>query len=441
VDPSRVMVGRQAVVLVDNVPGETTVLLLNRGLFTVYVGGPFVDGPSTGVPLAPLGSLAVPADRQWCGVADPAAQNAAQAVYRVPGGTSYSPAPSEIAAQIQASQLAAQIGAAVPVPPSAAAIGVEVGGRVPVPPSAAAIGAAVPVPPSAAAIGAAVPVPPSAVAIGAAVPVPPSAGAIASGLYTTGVRPVDGPARTAYTATVPDSGRTVDISQAQSVDIVWDWRIGVARAAGTARAWAQLRLEWLDDAGNSVQTDSFELCNTNPTTPNASSTYGVIRVPALGSKLLIVFEGTQYGAAPLQVGDSAFVGLLLSARPTDRSRYFPGGPGNGATPGPAFTGLLYGNVAPQSVAAGASSPRIVAEPFSGPMEFRYLSNGAPGNLLLFAGSVDDGNPGAFSDLIPLTSGARGRLTVAGMRSQYSAALVNTGTVATAFYFRVAASDY
>jgi len=410
-DPSRVMVGQQAVVLVDNVPGETTVLLLNRGLFPVYVGGPYVDGPSTGVPLAPLGSLAVPADRQWCGVADPAARNAAQAVYRVPGGTSYSPAPSEIAAQIQASQLAAQIGAAVPVPPSAAAI------------------------------GAAVPVPPSAAAIGAAVPVPPSAGAIASGLYTTGVRPVDGPARTAYTATVPDSGRTVDVSQAQSIDILWDWRIGAARAAGTARAWAQLRLAWLDDASNVLQEDSFELCNTNPTALNAPSTYGVIRVPALGSKMLIVFESTQYGAAPLQVGDSAFVGLLLSARPTDRSRYFPGGPGNGATPGPAFTGLMYGNVAPQTVAAGGSSPRIVAEPFSGPMEFRYLSNGAPGNLLLFAGSVDDGNPGAFSDLIPLTSGTRGRLTVAGMRSQYSAALVNTGTVATAFYFRAAASDY
>ena len=74
------------------------------------------------------------------------------------------------------------------------------------------------------------------------------------------------------------------------------------------------------------------------------------------------------------------------------------------------------------------------------MEFRYLSNGAPGNLLLFTGSVGDGTP-PFSDQIPLTSGARGRLTVPGIRSQYAVALQNTGTVPTSFYFQAVASDY
>ncbi len=407
-DPSRVMVGRQAVVLVDNVPDETSVLLLNRGLFTVYVGGPYVDGASTGVPLAPLGSLVVPADRQWCGVADPAAQGAAQAVYRVPGGTSYSPAPSEIAAQIQASQLAAQIGAAVPVPPSAAAI------------------------------GAAVPVPPSAAAIGAAVPVPPSAGAIASGLYTTGVRPVDGPARTAYTTTVPDSGRTVDISQAQSIDIVWDWRIGAARAAGTARAWAQLRLAWLDDAGNQLQEDSFELCNTNPTTLNAASTYGVIRIPAIGSKVLISFESTQYGAAPLQVNDSAFVGLLLSARPTDRARYFPGNPGNGATPGPAFTGVLYTGPS-KSVAAGATSTPFILEPFSGSIEVHAFASQSA-NVSLRWGSQADG-PSGYGALQGITANQDKAMTVAGSRSQIWVTIQNLSTTAAATVFLLAvASD-
>jgi len=383
VDPSRVMVGQQAVVLVDNVPGETSVLLLNRGLFPVYVGGPYVDGPGTGVPLAPLGSLAVSADRQWYAVADPAAQNATQAVYRVPGGTSYSPAPSEIAAQIQASQLAAQIGAAVPVPPSAAAI--------------------------------------------------------ASGLYTTGVRPVDGPARTAYTAAVPDSGRTVDISQAQSIDIVWDWRIGVARAAGTTRVWAQLRLAWLDDAGSQLQVDSFELCNTNPTTLNAPSTYGAIRIPAIGSKLLISFESTQYGAAPLQANDSAFVGLLLSARPTDRARYFPGSPGNGATPGPGFTGILY-NARPVSLAAGATSSPFVLEPYSsGPIDLRLFSSAAPAVATIWFGSGADGAV-PYGDQQPLSAGAFTRMQLQGLRSQLFVTFKNTGTVATSVYVHAVASD-
>ncbi len=498
-DPSRVMVGRQAAVLVDNVPGEDSVLLLNRGLFTVYVGGPYVDGAATGVPLAPLGSLAVTADRQWYAVADPAAQGAAQAVYRVPGGTSYSPAPSEIAAQIQASQLAAQIGAAVPVPPSAIAIGTEVGNRVPVPPTAAAIGAAVPVPPSAAAIGAAVPVPPSAAAIGAAVPtaaaigaavpvppsaaaigaavpvppsaaaigaavptaaaiggavpVPPSAAAIgaavpsataiASGLYTQGVRAVDGPARTVYNLGGAGSSATptIDVSQAQSIDIVWDWRIGTARAAGTQRAWAQLRIAWLDDAGSLLQADAFELCNTNPLTVGANSTYGALRVPAMGSKMLISFESTQYGAAGTVAADSAFVSLLLSQRPTDRTRYYPADPGNGATPGPAFTGILL-NLHNVNVPINFSSAIVLAEPLSADMDVLLFANTASVTGQLFRGSAMDGpNNNLIVEGVPLTAGQSYRTRISGIRSQIGFNFINRSTTtAASVYAFVVASD-
>ncbi len=387
------MVGRQVVELVNNVPDETSVLLLNRGLFPVYVGGPYVDGASTGVPLAPLGSLAVPADREWYGVADPAAQNAAQAVYRVPGGTSYSPAPSEIAAQIQASQLAAQIGAAVPVPPSAAAI--------------------------------------------------------ASGIYTQGVRPVDAPNRSAVTLYYLSGGtqqsQTYDVSQANSVDIAWTWRAGTARAAGT-RAWAMILVQWLDASGSPLHADGFEISNENVGQVGVDGHWGAIRTPALGATLKITFGTNQWYAPGLQstastaTADSASVSVTLSSRSTDRTRYFPATVQGGVFFGPAFTGLLYGSQPAQSVAAGVTSPRITVEPFSGPMEFRYLSNGAPGNLLLFSGAVGDGNP-AFSDQIPLTSGARGRLTVPGIRSQYTVALQNTGSVATSFYFQAVASDY
>lgn len=390
-DPSRVMVGRQAVVLVDNVPGETTVLLLNRGLFTVYVGGPYVDGPSTGVPLAPLGSLAVPADRQWCAVADPAAQGAAQAVYRVPGGTSYSPAPSEIAAQIQASHLAAQIGTAVAAP---------------------------------------------------------GAAAIAAGIYNQGVRAVDAPNRTStqlyFTTDKTFQAVTFDVSQANSVDIAWYFMLGTSRAAGT-RTWAMLNLLWQDVNGNVIHNDGFELSNENVAV-NQPGHQGAIRVPALGASLRIVLQNNQWGAPGLApatsaaAADSAIVNVTLSSRATDRTRYFPATVQGGAFFGPAFTGLLYGNVGAQAVAAGATSPRITVESFSGPMEFRYLSNGAPGNLLLFAGAIGDGNP-SFADQIPLTSGARGRLTVPGIRSQYTVALQNTGTVTTNFYFQAVASDY
>lgn len=148
VDPKRVLVGTNPTELLDALNDGEQVLILNRGTVSIYAGSAYVDGPSTGVPIAPLGSLTVPTDRAWWALADAAAGTTPQAVYVVPGGTAYSPAPSEIALQIATSNLAAQIGAAVPVPPSAAAIGIAVGGSVPVPPSAAAIGAAVPVPPS-----------------------------------------------------------------------------------------------------------------------------------------------------------------------------------------------------------------------------------------------------------------------------------------------------
>jgi len=383
VDPSRVMVGGQATELVNNLPGEDSVLLLNRGLFAVYVGGPYVDGAATGVPLAPLGSLAVPADRQWYGVADAAAKGAAQAVYRVPGGTAYSPAPSEIAAQIQASQLAAQIGAAVP-----------------------------------------------------------SALAIAGAGYSTGSRGVDGPSRTHLTAAYPDNPAAIDISQAQSIDLLWTWKIGPARLAGT-RAWGQLRLAWQDDTGATIQHDSFELCNTRPTVAGAASTVATIRSPAIGRFLQLSFESSQYGAAGLQRGaaalDFADLYLLQSARPTDRVRYFPGAVGNGATPGPGFTGILSSQPGIIGLAAGATSAPFVLEPYSGLIDLRYVSFGAPATVNIGFGSAADGNV-TYQDGIGITSGVYNRTQLQGMRSQLFVTFKNTGTVATNVYVLAIAAD-
>jgi len=384
VDPSRVMVGQQPMPLVDNLPGEESVLLLNRGLFVVYVGGPYVDGPGTGVPLAPLGSLAVPADRQWWGLAEPAAKAALQAVYRVPGGTSYSPAPSEIAAQIQASQLAAQIGAAVP-----------------------------------------------------------SALAIAGAGYSTGSRGVDGPVRQHLTASYPDNPPFLDVSQAQSIDLLWAWKVGVARPAGTTRAWGQLRLAWQDDTGATIQHDSFELCNTRPTVVGAATTTASIRSPAIGRFLQLSFESSQFGAAGLQRGaaglDFADLYLLQSARPTDRVRYFPGAIGNGATPGPGFTGILSDQPGIIGLAAGATSAPFVLEPYSGLIDLRYVSFGAPATVNIGFGSAADGNV-IYQDGIGITSGVYSRTQLQGMRSQLFVTFKNTGTVATNVYVLAIAAD-
>jgi len=379
VDPSRVMVGQQAMPLVDNLPGEESVLLLNRGLFTVYVGGPYVDGPGTGVPLAPLGSLAVPADRQWYGVADAAAKGAAQAVYRVPGGTSYSPAPSEIAAQIQASQLAAQIGAAVP-----------------------------------------------------------SALAIAGAGYSTGSRAVDAPRLTIAALGVGGAGSAVefDVGSALSLDLLWSWQIGTARPAGTARAWGALQLTWSDGLGNLLEIDTYELCNEQAQTVNGTSHAATIRCPAVGSHLLVRFIGSDYGAPGLLANDQAFLTVGLSSRQTDRNRYLPI-VGQGSTPGIGYTGILYTSPS-VLIAAGATSPRMLLEAFSGPIELHLYTSQTAIATVNFGSQGDGANPyGAATTLAANMDVVK---QVAGIRSQLSVSYKNTSTVQATVFLLALASD-
>lgn len=432
-DPSRVWVGAQAVVLVDHVPDETSVLLLNRGLFTVYVGGPYVDGPSTGVPLAPLGSLAVPADRQWFGVADPAANGDKQAVYRVPGGTSYSPAPSEIAAQIAASQLAAAIGQAVPVPPSAlqigaavpsaAQIGTEVGNRVPVPPTALQIGAAVP---SAAQVGTEVgnrvPVPPSAGQIGAAVPQP---GALATAAFTQGSRAVDS-STISFNSFGIGGGAVFPIDTALSVEINWHFTAGVV---GTARQWGMLKLEWQDAAGNDISVDAFELV-FEPGGMGAVSHGGVIRAPALGTQVLVRFTSCPTSPA-LSAGSVAAVRFVQSSRPTDRVRYFPGALGTG------FAGTLA--VLPgTAVAAGGTLAVTMLEVLSAEIDVLLYASAASVIASIFRGSGMDA--GGFGEAIPLTAGTASRQRLAGIRSHVGVSFRNAGAGATTVYLLAVAAD-
>jgi len=324
-------------------------------------------------------------------------------------------------------------GASVPVPPSAAAIGTAVGGSVPVPPSAAAIGAAVPAPPSATAIG---------TAVGA-----PGAGAIATSIYNQGIRSVDAPTRNNYQLYYTTDGTfqavTFDVSQANSVDIAWYFLLGTVRTAGT-RTWAMLSLQWLDALGNVIHNDGFELCNIN-TSVNVSGHQGAIRVPALGASLRVVFRNNQWNAPGLvaattpSTADSAIVNVLLSSRATDRTRYFPASIQGGTFFGPAFTGLLYGAQPPQTVAAGATSPRITLEAFSGPLELHFLAANASGLLEVFAGAVGDGTS-SYSHFVPMTAGTRYLLTVPGIRSQYTVAFLNQGTVSANFYLQAVASD-
>lgn len=376
-DPSRVMVGQQAVVLVDNVPGETSVLLLNRGLFPVYVGGPYVDGPGTGVPLAPLGSLAVTADRPWYAVAGAAAQGAAQAVYRVPGGTSYSPAPSEIAAQIQASQLAAQIGAAVP--------------------SAGAIGGAVPQP-----------------------------GALATAAFTQGSRAVDSSA-VSFNSLAVGGSHVFAIDTALSVEINWHFAVGTA---GTARQWGRLLLEWQDSNLNGIASDSFEVVYEPGM--NGVSHGGVIRAPALGTQVKVSFINA--AAAPaLSAGSIATVLFVQSSRPTDRVRYFPGALATG------YAGVLAA-VSAVSVAAGTISPMMLLEVLSADIDILlYSSAGTSVSASIFRGSSMDAS-GPFGEGIPLSAAVANRQRVQGIRSHVGVYFRNSGTVTTNVYVLAVAGD-
>ena len=233
VDPKLVRVVAQGPTRLLDAIGAGNVLLMNRGQTTVYAGSDYVSGKSNGVPIAPLGTLVVPTDRAWFAVADLAAGASPQDVYVVPGGTAYSPAPSEIAAQIAASQLAAAIGAAVPVPPSAAAIG-----------------AAVPVPPSAAAIGAAVPVPPTAVAIGGAVPQP-------SAFLAVGTRQVDVPTVTPFslTNTVTTTG-SIDVRGTQSFTLVVTPQ-GSTTAAALPVIWADVSIDFYADSASTLRVGGY----------------------------------------------------------------------------------------------------------------------------------------------------------------------------------------
>lgn len=80
-----------------------SVLLENRGTFTVYIGNGFVTTAS-GRPLTPLSNMSVASDQDWYGIAD-AAATAKQPVYVVPGGQ-YAIAGTQEVANVVAAALA-----------------------------------------------------------------------------------------------------------------------------------------------------------------------------------------------------------------------------------------------------------------------------------------------------------------------------------------------
>jgi hypothetical protein len=89
-----------------DIPGS--VMVLNRGPGKVFLGGEYV-GSDFGFEIHPLATVNVDASLEWWSVAE----SGSAVLSFLIGGNSYSPSPSEISAQIEASGLAADINAAI----------------------------------------------------------------------------------------------------------------------------------------------------------------------------------------------------------------------------------------------------------------------------------------------------------------------------------------
>lgn len=84
------------------------VLFLNNGTVAVYIADGTVT-PAYGYPVEPLGTLALPGDTDWYGIADPAAGNVAQVVNVIPGGLAATPSAAQIALQIAGQNLGVNV--------------------------------------------------------------------------------------------------------------------------------------------------------------------------------------------------------------------------------------------------------------------------------------------------------------------------------------------
>lgn len=93
------------VLLCKRLPGGKAdqVLFLNNGTVPVYLGDGTVS-PAWGFPVEPLGTLAVPGDADWYGIADPTAP-VPQVINVIPGGLAATPSAAQIAIQIAAQNL------------------------------------------------------------------------------------------------------------------------------------------------------------------------------------------------------------------------------------------------------------------------------------------------------------------------------------------------
>lgn len=101
---------------------ETDVLVINQGLVPVMIGTMRDNLSTLGMPLQPLATIILSGNIQYYAVA-PTAPAGGVPVDVIEGGMAFSPSPQQVVSVLNSQTLANQIGAAVPVPPSAAAIG------------------------------------------------------------------------------------------------------------------------------------------------------------------------------------------------------------------------------------------------------------------------------------------------------------------------------
>lgn len=249
------------------------------------------------------------------------------------------------------------------------------------------------------------------------------ADAIALSAYTQGTRLVDAPEVQKITLR-PGSTNSVDVTDTQSIDLVWTWTApsGIPGATTTTAPWyGTLALNWCDAGGQRLYTDTVELAMPQPLTVTNTSKAGIVRCPAVGANLVLELLDASPGL-PFPSDGYATISLIKSSRPTDRFRY-AGVPDIGS--GDDGQLLL---VVGAAVAANATDlPIGTCEAFDGPVDLDVFASQA-GTLRITGGArYRDG--GAFRRSVTLNAG--GQTHIAGVICPRTNLLIGINQGATA----------
>lgn len=248
---------------------------------------------------------------------------------------------------------------------------------------------------------------------------------IAAAIYGTGSRSVDAPVVSTVVLNGPSATSAVfDVTQSLSVDILWSFRSSATSAALTLgqHAWGALVLMWADANGQALSRESYELAAEGNPPFFVTSRSGVIRTPAQGAQLSVLFTGRS--------GDIATLRVVLSSRSTDRTRYYS----NGSLPALQNILLPY---QPVTIPANGYSPPLLVDVCSAPVQLSFVAQQAV-QFLVGYGSTWDTNQ--YATAFPLTAGVSQLALIYAPRTHLVVRFQNNAASAVTGFVVATASD-